>query len=111
MASLWEYANPVKFLRISEKVLPGLWVLSVSCLGVGLVWGFFFTPDDYRQGSTPAGTIAPHLKFMRKTVAAAYGISATTPAVIPANINNGVCVANPSAPRRATSAPKIRVGM
>ena len=52
MASLWEYANPVKFLRISEKVLPGLWVLSVSCLGVGLVWGFFFTPDDYRQGST-----------------------------------------------------------
>ena len=52
MASLWEYANPVKFLRISEKVLPGLWVLSVLCLGVGLVWGFFFTPDDYRQGST-----------------------------------------------------------
>ena len=52
MASLWEYANPVKFLRTSEKVLPTLWVLSVASLGVGLVWGFFFTPDDYRQGST-----------------------------------------------------------
>ena len=25
---------------------PGL------CLAVGLVWGFFLTPDDYRQGST-----------------------------------------------------------
>ena len=26
--------------------------LSALCLLVGLVWGFFFTPDDYRQGST-----------------------------------------------------------
>ena len=23
-----------------------------ACLVVGLVWGFFFTPDDYRQGAT-----------------------------------------------------------
>ncbi len=52
MASLWEYANPVKFLHTSEKVLPALWTLSAICLTVGLVWGFFFTPDDYRQGST-----------------------------------------------------------
>ncbi len=52
MASLWQYANPVKFLRTSERVLPALWWLSAICLGVGLVWGFFFTPDDYRQGST-----------------------------------------------------------
>ncbi|WP_299149484.1 heme ABC transporter permease [uncultured Tateyamaria sp.] len=50
--SLWEYANPVKFLRLSERVLPWLWGLSAVCLVVGLVWGFFFTPDDFRQGST-----------------------------------------------------------
>ena len=50
--SLWEYANPVKFLAFSSKVLPGLWVLSGLCLVVGLFWGFFFTPDDFRQGST-----------------------------------------------------------
>ncbi|GGX48353.1 transcriptional regulator [Tateyamaria omphalii] len=50
--SLWEYANPVKFLRLSERVQPWLWAGAAICLGVGLVWGFFFTPDDFRQGST-----------------------------------------------------------
>ncbi len=50
--SLWEYANPKKFLATSEKVLPVLWILSGACLIVGLTWGFFFTPDDYKQGST-----------------------------------------------------------
>ena len=50
--SLWEYANPVKFLRLSSKVLPWAWGLGVACLFIGLVWGFFFTPDDYRMGST-----------------------------------------------------------
>ena len=50
--SLWEYANPKKFLRTTERVLPVFWVVSVTCLVVGLVWGFFFTPDDFRQGST-----------------------------------------------------------
>ena len=50
--SLWEYANPVKFLRLSERVLPWLWTLAALCLIGGLAWGFFGTPDDYRQGST-----------------------------------------------------------
>ena len=50
--SLWEYANPVKFLRLSERVLPVTWGLAAACLVIGLIWGFFFTPDDFRQGST-----------------------------------------------------------
>ena len=50
--SLWEYANPKRFLTTSERVLPALWLLAAACLVIGLVWGFFFTPDDYRQGST-----------------------------------------------------------
>ncbi|MEP2027913.1 MAG: heme ABC transporter permease [Paracoccaceae bacterium] len=50
--SLWKYANPRKFLATTERVMPALWVLAGLCLVVGLVWGFFFTPDDYRQGST-----------------------------------------------------------
>ena len=50
--SLWEYANPVKFLRLSAQVLPWCWAGAAACLVVGLVWGFFFTPDDFRQGST-----------------------------------------------------------
>lgn len=50
--SLWEYANPKKFMGWTAPVLPWAFGLAALCLGVGLVWGFFLTPDDYRQGST-----------------------------------------------------------
>ncbi len=50
--SLWKYANPAKFMSLSGRALPALTVLSGFCLLVGLAWGFFFTPDDYKQGST-----------------------------------------------------------
>ena len=50
--SLWEYANPVKFMALSGRILPWAAWLSGICLVVGLIWGFFFTPDDFRQGST-----------------------------------------------------------
>jgi heme exporter protein C len=70
--SLWEYANPVKFLRLSERVLPTLWILAISSTVLGLGWGFFFTPDDIRQGSTvkiiyihvPAALMAINAWFM-----------------------------------------------
>ncbi|MDU8926413.1 heme ABC transporter permease [Alisedimentitalea sp. MJ-SS2] len=50
--ALWEYANPLKFIRTTERALPYFAALAFVCLVGGLVWGFFFTPDDYRQGST-----------------------------------------------------------
>jgi len=50
--SFWEFANPRKFMRISEAASPWLFGAAILCLVVGLVWGFFFTPDDFRQGST-----------------------------------------------------------
>jgi len=50
--SLWEYANPVKFLKLSDKLLPFFTGFSIIGVAIGLFWGFFFTPDDYRQGST-----------------------------------------------------------
>ena len=50
--SIWEYANPKKFMQTSGLVLPFVAVLAALCLGVGLFWGFFLTPDDYQQGST-----------------------------------------------------------
>ena len=50
--SLWEYANPVKFLKLSDKLLPFFTCFSIIGVAIGLFWGFFFTPDDYRQGST-----------------------------------------------------------
>ena len=70
--SIWEYANPKKFLRTSERVLPALWVAAGACIVGGLIWGFFFTPDDYRQGSTvkiiylhvPAALMAINAWFM-----------------------------------------------
>ncbi|WP_299733207.1 heme ABC transporter permease [uncultured Tateyamaria sp.] len=74
--SLWEYANPVKFLGLSERVMPWLWGFAAACLGVGLIWGFFFTPDDFRQGSTvkiiylhvPAAFMAIQAWFMMLVV-------------------------------------------
>ncbi|MGJ8545724.1 MAG: heme ABC transporter permease [Sulfitobacter sp.] len=70
--SIWEYANPVKFLTLSTKVLPALWTLAALCVCGGLLWGFFATPDDARQGSTvkiiylhvPAALMAINAWFM-----------------------------------------------
>ena len=50
--SLWEYANPVKFFALSGRLLPWAASLSTAFLLIGLYWGFFHTPDDYRMGST-----------------------------------------------------------
>ena len=50
--SIWSYANPVKFLALSARVQPALWGAAALCVSVGLIWGFFGTPDDARQGST-----------------------------------------------------------
>lgn len=50
--SLWRYANPAEFMRVSGPVLPVLWAAAALCLLAGLGWGFFLTPDDYQQGST-----------------------------------------------------------
>ena len=70
--SLWEYANPKKFMQTSAWLLPWFTGLAVLTVAVGLVWGFFFTPDDYRQGSTvkiiylhvPAATMAINIWVM-----------------------------------------------
>lgn len=69
---LWEYANPVKFMALSGRILPWTAALSAICLVVGLIWGFFFTPDDFRQGSTvkiiylhvPSALMAINVWFM-----------------------------------------------
>ncbi|WP_112309014.1 heme ABC transporter permease [Pseudogemmobacter bohemicus] len=50
--SIWEFANPRNFMRISGRMLPWFAALAVLTLATGLIWGFFFTPDDYKQGAT-----------------------------------------------------------
>ncbi|MDJ1009509.1 MAG: heme ABC transporter permease [Paracoccaceae bacterium] len=48
----WEFANPRVFMGWTARVVPWTFGLAAATLAVGLVWGFFFTPDDFRQGST-----------------------------------------------------------
>lgn len=70
--SLWEYANPKRFMALSGAVLPWATGVAALALAVGLVWGFFFTPDDFRQGSTvkiiylhvPSALMAINIWFM-----------------------------------------------
>ncbi|SMP35200.1 heme ABC transporter permease [Shimia sagamensis] len=72
MGSIWEYANPVKFSQtVSRFLLPVATIAAIATV-VGLIWGFFFTPDDYRQGATvkiiylhvPAALMAINIWFM-----------------------------------------------
>jgi len=39
-------------MAISGKLLPVFSILTVLLISIGLIWGFFFTPDDFRMGST-----------------------------------------------------------
>jgi heme exporter protein C len=70
--SIWRFANPNQFMRVSERVLPWAWgVATVSLIG-GMVWGLFFTPPDYKQGDTvrimyvhvPAAMMAINIYFI-----------------------------------------------
>lgn len=49
--SIWEYANPVKFMRTSAAILPWAAGGAAVCTLGGLLWGVL-TPEDYKQGST-----------------------------------------------------------
>ncbi len=50
--SIWRYANPAEFMRVSGAALP--WVAGGAVLTMvsGLIWSLFFTPADYQQGQT-----------------------------------------------------------
>ena len=50
-ASLWDYANPTRFLAIAEPVLPWLAGLTVATFAAGL-WMSLTAPEDYQQGAT-----------------------------------------------------------
>ena len=50
--SIWEYANPKKFIATTSPVIPWAFGGAALCMVVGLVWGFFLTPDADRFGSS-----------------------------------------------------------
>ncbi|MEO8531923.1 MAG: heme ABC transporter permease [Deltaproteobacteria bacterium] len=50
--SIWDYANPKKFFDTTTPLMPLIWGVAGGLFSVGLIWGFFFTEDDFRMGST-----------------------------------------------------------
>ncbi len=52
MADLHFLANPARFRRFSQRVLPGLGFATVLMLAVGVYMAFFVAPEDYQQGKT-----------------------------------------------------------
>ncbi len=50
--SLWEYANPRKFVATFAPWVGPLMGLAALLLAIGLIWGFFFTPEAQNFGST-----------------------------------------------------------
>ena len=49
--SIWEYANPKKFIATTTPLLPWVFGAAIGLMAVGLIWGFFFTPDAVGFGS------------------------------------------------------------
>lgn len=70
--SIWRFANPTQFMRVSGLILPWAAVLAAVTLAGGMVWGLFFTPPDFRQGETvrimyihvPAAMMAINIYFI-----------------------------------------------
>ena len=52
MADLHFLANPARFRRFSQRVLPSLGFATVLMLAVGVYLAFFVAPEDYQQGQT-----------------------------------------------------------
>jgi heme exporter protein C len=52
MPKLSTLANPSFFMRLSDRVLPWLGVITAGLLAVGLYMAFFTAPADYQQGET-----------------------------------------------------------
>jgi heme exporter protein C len=52
MPKLSTLANPSFFMRLSDRVLPWLGIVTAALLAVGLYMAFFVAPADYQQGET-----------------------------------------------------------
>ncbi len=50
--SIFEFANPKRFLDVSAVLLPWIAVVAVLTLGIGLFMALFVVPPDYQQGDT-----------------------------------------------------------
>lgn len=79
--SIWRYANPAEFMRVSGAILPWCAGLGALSLGVGVFWGLFLTPTNPDQGESariiyihvPASMLAINIYFMM-AVASVIGL-------------------------------------
>ncbi len=46
------FANPGRFLRITDRLLPSCILLTALCLGIGFYLALFVSPPDYQQGES-----------------------------------------------------------
>ncbi|MGE0626409.1 MAG: heme ABC transporter permease [Hyphomicrobiaceae bacterium] len=46
------FANPTRFMDLSARLMPWLWVTAGGMIAVGLWLAFFNSPPDYQQGQT-----------------------------------------------------------
>ena len=49
---LTRLANPTRFMRLADRLLPWLAAATVLAFAAGLAWGLGFAPPDYQQGDT-----------------------------------------------------------
>ncbi len=52
MSRLHQFANPMRFARLSQAILPWAIGLTVVLMAIGLYWGLVVSPVDYQQGDT-----------------------------------------------------------
>ncbi len=50
--SIWTFANPHNFMRLSGAILPWAAIAAAATMLVGIGWSLFYTPADYQQGET-----------------------------------------------------------
>ncbi|GAV35279.1 Heme exporter protein C [Roseomonas sp. TAS13] len=46
------FAQPGRFLRLTERATPVLWALAALVLAIGVPWALVFSPPDWQQGET-----------------------------------------------------------
>jgi heme exporter protein C len=47
-----QFANPTRFLKIANAVLPYVWAITLALLALGLYGALVTSPADYQQGET-----------------------------------------------------------